>query len=106
MYIKIYYWGTAEKSKQGVIVLHITINIQEMIGLFCVQNVSVLTKVKSLDDLLCCILEMLVYSQCYHTKLELPLSEPYSLHKHCNLQSYIISNCAGNFLLFFIWLFY
>lgn len=36
MYIKIYYWGTAEKSKQGLIVLHITMNIQEMVGLFCV----------------------------------------------------------------------
>lgn len=73
-----------------------------MVGLFCVQNVNVPIKVKSLDDLLSCILEILIYSQCYRTKLELPLSEPYSLHMHCNLQSYIISNCAGNFLLFFI----
>lgn len=31
MYIKMYYWGTAEKSKQGLIVLHITINIHEMV---------------------------------------------------------------------------
>lgn len=54
MYIKMYYWGTAEKSKQSLIVLHITINIQEMVGLFCIQNVNV--PKKSLDALILYIL--------------------------------------------------
>lgn len=58
-----YFWGTAEKFKQGLIVLHIAINIQEMVGLFWVQNFNVPTIVKSLDDLIFCILQILVYSQ-------------------------------------------
>lgn len=53
---KTYFWGTAEKSKQELIVLHITINIQEIVGLFWAQNVNVPMKGKSLDDLIFCIL--------------------------------------------------